>query len=149
MRKILLDTNLLVRLADPASVAHITTLIALMRLKQSGDTCCITVQNLVEFRAVATRPISANGLGLSSSAAELIALDFENDFTLLPDTPAIFPIWKDLVSWAAVLGKQVHDARLVAVAIAGNAEAILSFNTSHFTRICSFTTLQLLDPFAV
>jgi hypothetical protein len=41
--------------------------------------------------------------------------DFEATFTLLAETAAIYPAWKALVAAAAVQGKQVHDARLVAV----------------------------------
>src|SRR5436853_168202 len=72
-------------------------------------------QNLVEFRNVATRPAAANGLGLTPAEAEAKAADFEALFPLLAETADIYLAWKTLVVAAAAIGKQVHDARLVAV----------------------------------
>ncbi len=50
-----------------------------------------TPQVLIEFRAVATRPVAANGLGLSASQVKLKADGFEAAFPILEDIPAIFP----------------------------------------------------------
>lgn len=144
--RVLLDTNILMRAYDPMSAQHLAALSALKNLTDATNQLCLCSQNMVEFRAVATRPVSANGLGHTAAVAEQLAAAMEKDFTFLPETPAIYPAWKDLVQRAAVLGKQVHDARLVAVAVANGLDAILTFNVTHFNRLCSFTTLQLLDP---
>jgi hypothetical protein len=76
---------------------------------------CITAQNLIEFRGVATRPTSMNGLGLTPAQAEAKAATFESAFSLRLGTPDIDPAWKALVKALAMIGKQVRDARLVAV----------------------------------
>jgi predicted nucleic acid-binding protein len=71
-------------------------------------------------------------------------------FPLLEETPAIFPAWKALVSALGVIGKQVHDARLVAVCHVHGVANILTFNTGHFTRLAAFGPgLAVLDPAAV
>jgi hypothetical protein len=70
---------------------------------------------LIEFRNFATRPEAVDGLGASASEADKMSGEFERSFHLIEETPAIFPAWNQIVSQAGVIGKQVHDARLVAV----------------------------------
>ena len=62
---------------------------------------------------------------------------FEARFPLLPETPDTFPAWKALVQAAAVVGKQVHDARLFAVCQVHSVDHILTFNVQHFTRLAT------------
>jgi predicted nucleic acid-binding protein len=111
----LIDTSILGRLANRADVGHSIATMAIAELHRRGEVLHVTPQNLVEFRNFATRPISANGLGLSASAAEGLAATFEAAFPLLDETPDIYPAWKTIVGALGVIGKQVHDARLVAV----------------------------------
>ncbi|MBX9625037.1 MAG: hypothetical protein K2X82_14615 [Gemmataceae bacterium] len=89
---------------------------------------------------MATRPKGppANGLGLSPAEAEALAAGFEADFPLLPDTPDIHPAWKAFVAAAGVIGKQVHDARLVAVCHVHGVTHLLTFNVQHFARLAAF-----------
>jgi predicted nucleic acid-binding protein len=63
MATYLADTNLLPRLADPASPQHAIATQALAQLLGKGDEVYLTAQNLIEFWAVATRPVDANGFG--------------------------------------------------------------------------------------
>jgi len=132
---ILIDTSVLGRLANRADVLHSVAKAAIAELHRRGEVLHITAQNLVEFRNFATRPISANGLGLAPSAAEGLAATFEAAFPLLAETPDIFPAWKALVAAAAVIGKQAHDARLVAVCHVHSVTHVLTFNVSHFVRL--------------
>lgn len=120
---------------------------AIDRLMQRGATLCITPQNLVEFRSVATSPVAVNGLGLSSSEAGLKAAQFETLFRLLEENPAIYPLWRNLVEAAGVLGKQVHDARLVAAAQTHGVTHLLTFNAPHFARLVrSVPGLTVIEP---
>jgi hypothetical protein len=49
-----------------------------------------------------------------------------------------------------VVGKQVHDARLVAVCHAHGVSHLLTFNVGHFTRLAAFGPgLVVLDPATV
>ena len=57
---------------------------------------------------------------------------------MLPETPGIYPAWKALVGALAINGKQVHDARLVAVCHVHAMTLLLTFNASHFVRMASF-----------
>ena len=66
MATYLADTNLLLRLADPASPQHSIATQALAGLLARSDEVYLTPQNFIEFWAVATRPVEANGFGWSS-----------------------------------------------------------------------------------
>lgn len=72
---------------------------------------------------------------------------FEARFPLLPDTPAIFPAWKAIVGSLGIIGKQVHDARLVAVCHAHGVSQILTFHASHFSRMAGIAPgVNVIDP---
>src|SRR6476620_5895750 len=111
----LIDTNVLVRLANARDPLNPVATRAVTELRRRGETLHLTPQALIEFRSVATRPAGLNGLGMTPVGAEAEAAGFEAKFPLLPDTPAIFPAWKAVVGALGVVGKQVHDDRLVAV----------------------------------
>ena len=111
----LLDTSILARLANTTDTLYAVATHAVLELHRRGEALHVTPQNLVEFRNVATRPVSLNGLGLAPLEAEAKAAGFEAAFPLLAETPDIFPLWKAVVGTLAVVGKQVYDARLVAV----------------------------------
>src|SRR5947209_5686483 len=110
----LLDTNILVRLTNAADAKNAIADNAIMELHRRKETIHITAQNLVEFRNVATRPRAVNGLGMAIPDMEAKAAEFEALFPLLPETADIYPAWKALVGALGVIGKQVHDARLMA-----------------------------------
>jgi predicted nucleic acid-binding protein len=144
---VLLDTSVLGRLANKIDPAHAVAKRAVVELHRQGQSLHVTPQNLVEFRAVATRPTSVNGLGQSTAVAEAFAQDFLVDFPLLPETPDIFPAWQAIVNAHGVVGKQVHDARLIAVCHVHRVTHLMTFNIRHFTRIAtSLPTVVLIDP---
>ena len=144
---ILLDTSMLGRLANTADPDYTDADRAVARLNARGELLHLTSQNMVEFRNVATRAISLNGLGLSIVEAEVKAAIFEASFPLLPETPDIYPAWKAIVSSLGIIGKQVHDARLVAVCHVHQVTHLLTFNTAHFARMAGFGPgLVVLHP---
>ena len=146
----LLDTNVLVRLANAADARHAVAARAVLELHRHGEALYIAPQVLVEFRNVATRPAAANGLGLSAVDAEAEATGFEATFPLLAETPAIYPAWKALVGAMGVVGKQVHDARLVAVCHVHGVTHLLTFNVGHFARLAGFGPgVVVVDPATV
>jgi len=143
MATYLADTNLLLRLADPASPQHPIATNALARLFREGDEVFLTPQNLIEFWAVATRPVDANGFGWNSERTAQEVTELQARFPLLPDSPDIFPRWLELVKQLPIHGKRVHDACLVAVLQAHAVAHLITFNTSDFA---AFPSLSLVDP---
>src|SRR5258706_16486528 len=128
----MVDTNIFVRLSNPSDRDYVTAESAVAKLSASGVTLCFTPQVAIEFRNVATRPTSLNGLGYSAGDADLQLNGFETLFSLIPETADIYAAWKSLVASAAVIGKQVHDARLAAVCQASGITQLLTFNVRHF-----------------
>jgi predicted nucleic acid-binding protein len=131
----LVDTSLLVRLANRTDASYPVADQAVIKLRLRGEMLYLTPQNLIEFRAVATRPLAINGLGFSPTATEAEAAGFERVFPLLEETRDIYPAWKALVAAAGVIGKQVHDARLVAVCHVHRVSHLLTFNVPHFAAL--------------
>jgi predicted nucleic acid-binding protein len=146
----LIDTSILGRLANQTAASNPVAAAAVTELHRRGEVLHITPQNLIEFRNFATRPAAVNGLGLTTLAAETLAAGFEAYFPLLPETPDIFPAWKALVQALGVIGKRVHDARLVAVCHAHGVTHLLTFNVSHFAPLAGFGPgIVVVDPASV
>lgn len=89
-----------------------------------------------------TRPLSANGLGLSPSQAHVEVQRALSFFKLLPDPSDLFPTWLDLVTIHQVSGKPSHDARLAAAVKVHQLDALLTLNAGDFKRF----GLNVLTP---
>lgn len=139
----LVDTNVLLRAAQPSHPAHAAATGAVRNLLARGERLCVLPQNLIEFWAVATRPAESNGLGLEvgEAAAELDGLKVI--FELLPDTPAIYLEWETLVRTHQGKGKEAHDARIAAAMLSHGVTHILTFNGGDFKR---FAGVKTVDP---
>jgi predicted nucleic acid-binding protein len=140
---VLLDTNVLLRAAQPLHPHFSLTKNAINTLRRNREEMMVAVQNLIEFWAVATRPAKANGLGMSIEAASEEIAILKNRFQILPEGDLILPAWERLVTANRVSGKNAHDARLVAAMCVYGIEKILTFDTGHFAR---FSEIQVLDP---
>jgi predicted nucleic acid-binding protein len=146
----LIDTSVLARLANTADAQYTAADRAVMELHHRGEMLCITPRILIEFRNLATRSKAINGLGLSAVDAEAKAAVFEGMFPLLTDTPAIYPAWKALVGALGIIGKRVHDARLVAVCHVHAVTHVLTFNVAHFIGMAGFGPgIVVVDPATV
>lgn len=119
-------------------VARSVSILAIRR-----DKLHVIAQNLIEFWAVATRPIANNGLGLSIVQAEQELTKLKALFNILPDTAVILPEWERLVLQYQVIGKQSHDTRLVAAMKVHNLTHLLTFNDGDFKR---FTAITVINP---
>ena len=98
-----------------------------------------------EFWNVWTRPATARGgFGLSVEETQRRLRLIERLLRVLPESPASYSIWKQLVVRHAVLGVQVHDARLVAFMQAHNMTHILTLNPD-FHRYPGITAISPTD----
>jgi predicted nucleic acid-binding protein len=82
-------------------------------------------------------------LSTTEAAAELMRL--KSMFPLLPDTPALHPVWESLVIQYRVSGKPAHDARLVAAMQVHGLTTILTFDRTGFSR---YAGIEVLHPAA-
>jgi predicted nucleic acid-binding protein len=140
---ILLDTNILLRYARVAD-PHFPTIDAAVRaLHANGEVLCFVPQNVYGFWAVATRPIVANGLGLSVLECQREIARIKRMFRLLPDLPTLFSEWETIVGTHACHGRVSFDARLVAAMRTHGVSRLLTFNAADFQR---FAGVIVLDP---
>ena len=146
----LIDTNILVRLANAADPRHTVAAHAVLELHRRGEKLHITPQVLIEFRNVATPPANGKWPGAIDDGRRDGGGDSRGDLPLLAETPAIYPAWKALVEALGVVGKQIHDARLVAVCHANAVSHLLTFNAIHFARFAGFGFgVVVVDPASV
>jgi predicted nucleic acid-binding protein len=92
----LVDTNVLLRLADENHAMHAAASAAIEALRRTR-TLCVFPQNLYEFWVVATRPVKDNGLGYSQDEALAAISGLETFYLLLPETSNFFSQWKSLL----------------------------------------------------
>lgn len=91
--KILLDTNLLTRLANPAQrEMHDLAEAVVETVCIRGHVPCLLPQSIYEFWVVATRPLNVNGLGMSPDEAREEVDSMLSLFPLLQDERAIFSL---------------------------------------------------------
>ena len=138
----LADSNILARLTQKASQHHPIARNAIISLREQREKICIFPQNLIEFWTVATRPAINNGLGLTVAETQFEIRKFKRLFTFYDDEPHIFAEWENLVSKYQVLGKNVHDARLVAAMIQHQVTHLLTFNVKDFKRFSEITVVE-------
>jgi predicted nucleic acid-binding protein len=140
---VLLDTNTLLRTLQPLHSQREIARVAIKALAARGHELHLVPQNLVELWVVATRPESQNGLGLSIMEATSELMRLKSMFPLLPDTPAIYPVWESLVIQYQVSGKPAHDARLVAAMQVHGLTSILTFDKTGFSR---YSGIEVVSP---
>lgn len=136
MGTLLVDANVLVRLRDKASPFHDPCMALYRAVAARRTDVRICAQTLIEFWVVATRPVAANGMGLTPAEADVDVSDFLTVFELMPEPAGIARTWHELVVRFAVSGKPAHDARLVAFMQCHGIAEIVTLNggTSRVTR---------------
>lgn len=133
--KVVLDTNILLRLANPAAAEHEVCRTAVTRVVEAGNTLATAPQILVEFWVVATRPVDVNGLGWSPEFTRASIDAFATQFELLIETREAFNRWRALVSDTKIQGKRAHDARIAAVMLTSGVTELVTLNTDDFKNM--------------
>ena len=140
---ILVDANVLLRLAEPNSTSHRIAVTAIAALRIQGDVLHIVPQCGHEFWVVASRPMANNGLGLSVAECIRELAHAEASFPMLGDKSTLYTEWKTLVGPFGCQGKVAHDARYAAAMRTHGINHLLTFNVGDFTR---YSGLIALDP---
>lgn len=141
---VLVDSGILIRLYEASDPLHGVVQQAITNLIARGDVPVTAHPNFAEFWNVCTRPATARGgLGLSIPVAEGRLSSAERRFGRLAEVPTVYPHWRQLLITHGVQGKQVHDARLVALMLAHGITHILTLNGADFTR---YPGVTVLDP---
>ena len=138
----LVDTNILLRVARRSDPQHQLVDQAIAKLALAGTTLHYTHQNIAELWNAMTRPATRNGFGLTAAEAEREVRVIEAGMSLLPDNEAVYQEWRRIVVQHAVLGVQVHDARLVAAMRVHGVGHILTLNVTDFNRYNGITVVH-------
>ena len=139
---ILIDTNVVLRFVQRRHSLHSAAVSVVNLLRTRDEILCVVPQILYEFWVVATRPVQANGLGMTAAEADADLAKIMQRFRLIRDERAIFEPWRRLVTQHQVLGKNAHDARLVAAMQRHGITRIVSFNADDFKRFPGITTID-------
>jgi len=131
---ILLDTNIILRSKQPNSKEYLTVTNKITQWVLANETLVIAPQTLYEFYSVATRPIQANGLNMTTIQAHAEIIQLEKAYLVLPENEKILPLWLKLVTENEIKGKKSHDARLVAYMQSHEIKQIYTLNTDDFQR---------------
>ena len=136
----LVDSDVLLRLLQRADPLHLPVRAALRVLRSRGHRLCVTSQLLGEFWNVCTRPVTARGgFGLSTAETDRRVRLIERHLAVLPDGPRVHMEWRRLLVAHAVIGVQVHDARIVAAMNTHGIRDIVTFNLGDFRRYPGIT----------
>jgi predicted nucleic acid-binding protein len=144
--RVLVDTNILTRSIEPGHAMYQPARDSVAFLRTRGDQLHVVPQILYEFWVVCTRPASANGLGKTPAETVIELAALKSLFGIIDDVPAILPEWERIVATFQVIGRNAHDARLVAAMRVHGASHILTFNDQDFRR---FGGITILTPAAL
>jgi len=136
---VVVDTNVLLAATDRSRDHHNA---ATRFLNEDVRRLAVCPQIVREYLVVTSRPVAVNGLGLSGEDAVANVEQFLEDLEVLSEGPASTRSLMDLIVAGPTVGKQVHDANVVAVAMAHRAVAIVTDNTRHFARFAELIAVE-------
>jgi len=142
-KAVLVDTNVLLSATVPARPLHRAALVVLNEWPNQGRILVTSPQVLREYLVVATRPAEVNGLGLTAEDALANTSAFRSRMKLLLETESGWERLRSLVATYGCLGKQVHDANLVATALTSGVVKLVTANPADFNRFAP--ELEVID----
>jgi hypothetical protein len=95
--RVLIDTKILGRLAQPRHALHPSSASAVDALDVAGHELRLVPEVIYEFWAIATRPINDNGLGFSVEDTQERLRRFKLLFPPLHDERGLLEPWEKLV----------------------------------------------------
>lgn len=134
------DTCVLLEATDAGRAHH---RVALDVLELHPD-LVLPAQAIREYLAASTRPIAANGLGLSLAAARANLDAFRGNMRLLPEERPVLPSFFRLLDAAPCTGRRLYDAHLAATAMAHQVFEVLTLNGSDFAPFAAH--LSVVTP---
>jgi len=138
---VVVDANVLLAATDRSRTHHEA---ANTFLRLDPRRLAVTPQIIRDYLAVMTRPVEVNGLGLSAVDAQANANAIRAMTTLLGETADTITRLLDLIAAGPVMGRQVHDANVVACALVHGASAIVTDNVHHLSRFDSLIAIEEL-----
>jgi predicted nucleic acid-binding protein len=126
--RLLVDTNILLEATDEKRPYHREA----RELIESHRGLVLSAQVIREYLVVATRPATANGLGLPLSDGLANVREFRRAIRLLPESGPLLPTLLRLLAAVSCTGTRIHDAHIVASAMVHKIKTIVSLDTDDF-----------------
>src|SRR5262245_19086786 len=142
-RAVLVDTNVLLSATAPLRPLHHAALTVLNEWPNHGVILAASSQVLREYLVVATRPVEVNGLNLGPTDALANVEAFRGRMRLLVEGEPVWDRLRGLIASYGCLGKQIHDANVVATALASGVTKLVTANTDDFARFAS--EIEIID----
>lgn len=146
-KAVFVDTNVLLAATVPARPYHSAALSVLSDWPDRGVPLVASGQVFREYLVVATRPPEVNGLGLSVEDALGNVVAFRLRMRLLPENQQSLERLQALVTTYHCTGKQIHDANVVASAMASGVRRLVTANAVHFSRFAA--EMEVIDLLAL
>lgn len=142
-RSILNDTGVILRFGVDTDPGHHRAVDFIEARLKDGDVLYCAPQSIREAWSVLTRPASVNGFGFDVAKVQRFVRIVRKTFLLLDEGPEVFIQWELLVDRYGVQGKNVHDANLVAMALAHNVRHVATLNERDFRRFSEITLVPV------
>lgn len=136
----LVDTNILLEATDERRRHHADA----VALLEAAASLTLSAQVIREYLVVATRPVTANGLGMTMVDALANIREFRRSVRLLAEERPVLPAFLALLERVPCTGTRVHDAHIVATALVHRVPTIVSLNPDDFTAFGS--EVSILTP---
>lgn len=130
----LVDTNVLLAATASSRPLHRAALTVLNDWPNQGIALAVSAQIFREYLVVATRPIEVNGLGLSVEDALANIEALRGRMRLVVESEGAWERLRSLISRYGCRGKQIHDANVVAAALASGISKVVTANVDDFVR---------------
>jgi predicted nucleic acid-binding protein len=140
---VFVDTNVLLTATAPGRPLHAAALAVLERWPSAGVQLCLSGQVVREYLVVATRPLDVNGLGLRPAQARRNVEAFLGRARVLEESEAVTRRLLELLAEGRVAGKRIHDAGIVATALAHGLRTLVTDDARIFRGLGAIEVLGL------
>lgn len=139
------DTNVLLTATDVLRPSHLEAQRIFSKASQQGFHLALSGQILREYLVVATRPVEANGLGLTVPDAVENVEQFLEFANLFEETEDVALRLRELAKNLDVRGPRLHDANIVATMLVHRIPVLVTQNSKDFIGFGGIKTLAIDD----
>ncbi len=141
--KVFVDTNILLTATDSRREGHRNAIDLFRNATQKVFTLCLSGQVLREYMVVATRPVSANGLGLGIPEVAQNVEKFQSVTLFLPELMSVHQELLKIFRGNRVTGVKIHDLNILATMKVAGVRSLLTLNPRDFSWIEDLTIYSL------
>ncbi len=142
-QKVLVDTNILLEATDRGRRFHKQALSVFQQSADLGVDLHLGTQVVREYLVVCTRPVENNGLGMTLLEAVENIGRFRSRSTLIAETLRAGELFLNLATRFGIRGKRLHDLQLLATALAGGLDVVLTANEPDFPEVVGIRIVAL------